>query len=379
MSVTKFVKPFLFCSAICLLFILTTQPACSGLREDVDKVRQQRSKIYSQGFFQEGKSELERGSYMRAIRLLTDAIGKGAPTEAFKYRGQAYEAMGTLDKAIADYSSYLSQNREDYGVYIRRGDIYLTLMAYDSAFSDFSTSLELNPSSQDSLVGRAISLMGLQKYSFATRDLKEAVRINPNDVDAIMAMVIASMLDNNFQDAKTFVERAASLEQDPSRLSRIKTLSAQIDSKLLVGNSKEKVTQESSRPKELSVGPPEPYAIPSEPQFLTPERSEVSKRTVGSGTSVHMDNVTGKYETSYMGHSIITQINQTGKKISGTVKIRDPLNVERNYHFSGSVNNGEVNATYEDGNFKGRVDMSGLVGTLKTNDGVSIPITISPH
>ena len=379
MPVTKSMKSLLFCCASYLLFILTAQPTYSGLREEVNKVRQQRAKIRSQSYFEEGKSELERGSYMRAIRLLTDAIAKDAPTEAFKYRGQAYELEGTLNKAVTDYSSYLSLNPNDDAVYIMRGDIYLRLREYDRAFSDFSSSLELNPSSQDSLVGRAISLIGLQKYSLATRDIKEAVRISPNDLDAIMVIVIASVLDNNYRDAKNFVERAATLEQDPGRLSQIKTLSAQIDSKLLFSNSKEITSQQAPRPQESSMGQPEPYAVPTEPEFSTTVPSEISRKSTGSGSSVQMDNITGKYETSYMGHSISMQINQTGKRISGALKIRNPLRQEYNYHFSGSIENGDVYASYDDGNFKGKVDMNRLVGSLRTNEGLVIPISIEPQ
>ena len=80
-----------------------------------------------------------------------------------------------------------------------------------------------------------------------------------------------------------------------------------------------------------------------------------------------------------MGHSISMQINQTGKRISGALKIRNPLRQEYNYHFSGSVENGDVYASYDDGNFKGKVDMNGLVGTLRTNDGVTIPVSIAPN
>lgn len=379
MPVTKFTKSLLFCCASCLLFMLNALPTYSGLREEVNKVRQQRANIYSQNYFQEGKSELERGSYMRAIRLLTDAIAKNAPTEAFKYRGQAYELDGTLDKAVADYSFYLSSNPEDLSVYIMRGDLYNRLREYDRAFSDFSNSLELNPSSQDSLVGRAISLMGLQKYSLATRDLKEAVRISPDDLDAIMAMVIAFMLDNNYRDAKNFVERAAILEQDPSRLSKLKTLSAQIDSKLLVSNSKEITSKQTSGSQESTTGQPEPYAAPTAPEFLTSLPSEISGKPAGSGSSVQMDNITGKYETSYMGHSISMKVNQTGKKISGVLRIRNPLSKEYNYHFSGSIENRDVYASYDDGTFEGRIDMNSLVGTLRTNDGITIPVSLTPH
>ncbi|MFH0958670.1 MAG: tetratricopeptide repeat protein [Pseudomonadota bacterium] len=370
----------LFCFTSCALLVLTVFPTHASFREKIDNVKKQRAKIYSEGYFQEGKLEFERGNYLRAIRLLTDAIGKGAPTEAFKYRGQAYEQYGSLDKAVTDYNAYLFSNPEDYLVYAMRGDTYIRLTEFEKAFADFSRSMELNPSSQDSLVGRAISLMGLQKYSLAIRDLKEAIRRNPDDLEATRAIVIASMLDNNYINAKKFIERAVATEQDTSRLRHLETLSDQINSQLNARNSGEIAAQQSPGLSVTNIGKYEPYSVQAAPESISSAPSEISKKPNGSGSTGTQDNVTGLYETSYMGHFVSIQVTQSGNKISGVLRIRNPLNKEDNYTFSGAIENGEVYASHRDGgSFKGKIEMNRLVGSLRTNEGLVIPISIEPQ
>ena len=126
----------------------------------------------AQAFLDEGKRELARGAYMRSIRVLTQAINKGADPEALKLRGQAHYHMGALDKAIDDFSSYISASSLDPEGYILRGDAYSINLKQAKAMPDFTKAIELEPSRVEAYLGRGIAYLGLERYGSAIKDFR---------------------------------------------------------------------------------------------------------------------------------------------------------------------------------------------------------------
>jgi len=106
--------------------------------EGVDLFRQKRVLNAAQTFLEEGKRELARGGYVRSIRVLSQAINKGADPEAFKLRGRAYDSIGEDEKAVADFSSYIGGRGSDPEGYILRGDAHNAHHGHEKALADFT-------------------------------------------------------------------------------------------------------------------------------------------------------------------------------------------------------------------------------------------------
>jgi tetratricopeptide (TPR) repeat protein len=90
------------------------------------------------------------GSPDRAIAGCTRIIddkdrGPQARVEALSNRGEAYEAKGDFAKALADYSTAIELDTEDYFLRLNRGEAYAALGDHDKAIADFSEAIRLAP------------------------------------------------------------------------------------------------------------------------------------------------------------------------------------------------------------------------------------------
>ena len=72
------------------LALLSFQNIALASNDALDLFRKKRVLHSAQAFLDEGRREFTRGGYLRSIRVLTQAINKGADPEASKLRGQAY-------------------------------------------------------------------------------------------------------------------------------------------------------------------------------------------------------------------------------------------------------------------------------------------------
>ncbi|MBM4326533.1 MAG: hypothetical protein FJ118_05135 [Deltaproteobacteria bacterium] len=82
-------------------------------------------------------------------------------------------------------------------------------------------------------------------------------------------------------------------------------------------------------------------------------------------------NMAGKWVAWIMGHKIEANVNQQGSKISGVAYVYDPFGKKDQYHFTGSVSNGQIVASHHQGHFfNGKLTPEGrIVGVIKTRGG----------
>ena len=195
--------------------VLSLSDMAAFSSETVDLFRQKRLLDSAQIFLDEGKRELASGGYTRSIRVLTQAIGKGADPEAFKLRGQAYNFIGALDKAIDDFSSYISASSSDPEGYILRGDAYSMNLKHEKALPDFTRAIELEPSRVDAFLGRGIAYLGLEQYGSAIKDFRLVLQRDPGNTDALINLGLAYSLADRPAEAKSYFEKALETELDP--------------------------------------------------------------------------------------------------------------------------------------------------------------------
>ena len=339
--------------------------------EAVDLIRQKRLLDSAQIFLDEGRRELARGAYTRSIRVLTQAISRGAEPEAFKLRGQAYNSIGALDKAIDDFSSYIGAGNADPEGYILRGKAYCMSLKHERALPDFTRAIELEPSHVEAYLGRGIAHLGLEQYGSAIKDFRLVLRHDPNNADALINLGLSYSLANRPAEAKSYFEKALEADLDSKwklQLAEyIKDLPTITGSEHL-GDVSEECDETNLEPEKTTS--PDPVGPPS--KLLKPSR----KASIGPGLVPKA--WSGRWEGSYMGSKLRIEFQQTGGKISGVLRVQGLTGREDVFHFRGAFDGRKIIARHSDGHsFSGKLtDNRRIVGVLTAANGIELNIDL---
>jgi len=110
--------------------------------------------------FQTGVSQIVQNHPGEAIDTLNEVIAlKPEFAEAWNRRGDAYAAVGDVDRALADYNHTIELNPYHFGTLESCGIIWLERSDYRKAAEYFRRALDLNPNLQ----GAAEALVELEK------------------------------------------------------------------------------------------------------------------------------------------------------------------------------------------------------------------------
>ncbi|MGB6068489.1 MAG: tetratricopeptide repeat protein [Desulfomonilaceae bacterium] len=349
-----------FLAVAALLFV----PA-DAMSFDQESIVRQRNLERASDYMELGRDNLLRGDYLRAIRLLTVSIRGNPAPEAFKLRGQAYDLLGNYEKAISDLSEYISATPTDPSGYLLRADAYTFHGKAQKGIGDYSYSIRLNPSSIDAYLGRGIAYVATERYEEGIRDFKKVLSKDPKNSDALYDIAVACMLAKRPAESLSFLQKVVGPESDPKSKQKLETLTARVKEEIRTSKptqgghifSEKDLLSESEPPATKPVPPVAaiPPVKPSEP----------------------LENITGYWETTYMGNRIKLDISQhEGKIIRGVFRITNPLGKEDTYHFTGTFENGQIQASHYSGqSFRGRLDSNGRVtGVLRTSNGQEVPV-----
>src|SRR5436190_69066 len=119
----------------------------------------------------------------------TEAI-KIDPTDpdVFNNRGQAYDAQGESDSAIADYSESIRLNRDNPRAFFNRGLAYANKSEYQRAVADFNAAIKLDPRDAEAYVSRGAVHEELGNETAARADYRNALELVPDHEDAKAAL-----------------------------------------------------------------------------------------------------------------------------------------------------------------------------------------------
>jgi tetratricopeptide (TPR) repeat protein len=337
----------------------------------VDLFRQRRVLNTGQAFLEEGKRELERGGYVRAIRVLSNAIAKGADPEALKLRGQAYEFLGESAKALSDYSSYIGARNADPDGYLLRGDAYNADNNYEKALADFTRAIELDPSSEDAYLGSGIAYLGLEQYELATKEFRNLLQHDPGNMDALTNLGLAYMLSGRQDEAKECFQRVLNEEKDSKWRARLASWMrgpTGIEEAPVIaerpgpsgGDSKEAASRDEEHLDSRSI------------------RALIHSRRAAAASGASPGGLSGTWEGQYMGSKLSLQFQQSGRAVNGTIRVQPAAGPENTLKFAGTFENGRVVASHASGcTFTGTLtDDRRIVGVLTTPDGARIQVDV---
>lgn len=371
-----------FVGVLSAVLVFVGDSRCLGL-EAVERARQERATFHGRVFLVEGKIELEKGNYLRAIRLLTEAMQRGADVEAIKLRGKAYALSGTSDKAIADYTLFINHRPADPAGYLLRAETYLLTQQYKQCAEDCAAALRIDPENPASYVIRGLASAAQENYREAIVDFEKALHIAPHHQAALLNLAIVHALCGRSATARTLFTRAQGQETDPGWLRTIETWLSQLPP------GPDIAPEEPLYPFDQSETSLQKMRTTTDPPLgseLTRTLEKKEKASVASSHSTvqprlvaRQGNLNGTWETTYLGSKIHFQIQQQGIDISGVLRITNPRGKEDVYHFTGTLENGMVKASHHSGHsFQGRIrDDNQLEGVLTTREGKTFPITLA--
>jgi len=379
-----------------LLYFLSS--VANAVDEDVLRFRQERVRQRTEAYLEEGKKEVQRGSYMRGIRLLSQAIAQGAGVDAFQFRGQAYYLAGLYAEAAADFNKVIQGAPRDPTGYNSLGDVYLAKGDYQSALKNYEMAIEVEPLFVDAYIGRGIVYVSLEKYALAINDFQKVLQTAPDDPRCLMNMANACLAADMPTAGRAFLEKALHTAQAP----QIKKL---IDDELpsfqntstyenIVGGLKDYLaktsgTYESSTVMSLAYSPrglgdashPRETSRHAAPLRIRvtgnlPERagSRINVRTLGG-----VQEVSGTWDGTYMGLRWNIDFKASGNRISAILKIYSPSGKEDIHYCEGIVrDDGYVEASDNQGyRFTGKLTEDyRVIGTVTLADGKSMNLDL---
>lgn len=355
----------------------------------LEKVRRERAQERADAYLSEGKIALEKGHYIRAARVLTDAIRLGAGPEALKLRAQAFDMRNDPDAALRDLNSYLDAVSSDPEGYVLRGGFHVSAHRFGHAIKDYSAAIRLDGYLLDAYRGRAIAYTAAEDYESARKDLETVLQHMPGDTEALTNLEVACRLSGMPEAAEHFARRALALETNESWREVIS----------------ERLVAERALPGPLSAGGPSSFlswgpddTIPTAGAVASvrtargsPEAHETlidHETNVSARTSIHtalaprqpeLADLSGRWEATYLGHGITLLVKHRDRQLSGVMTLRSPVGKELTYHFNGTFDGTNVVASHHSGHtFRGKFTSSGkLVGVLSTREGKSFDVNLS--
>lgn len=344
---------------------------------------------HGHAYLEEGKREMQRRNYARAIRLLSAAIKDGV--NAYQWRGEAYFMSGDKKKALDDINECIRLQPSHVSGLLLRGDVALSNGNAAAALNDYSAAVKLSPDSARARVSRGLASMALERYGTAVRDFERALELEPRKQDALTNLGLANMLCNRPRAARAAFTAALSQETDERWQGRIAEWLARLPPESdtaadrdLPAESADPDDEVSRIAQETVAGSPAgldtrnnsvlpaPHASPQ--RIAAIPRRPALPRWKGAHLS-------GKWEATYRGVQITLDVSQTGTSLSGVLKVHGPFGKESTYHFTGTAGyDGSIRVAHHSGHaFEGRATDDGrLVGTLTTRFGTSFPIDFAP-
>ena len=143
---------------VVVALLLVAQAAMSFEQQDAAKRDRNVERAFE--YLGLGRESLLRGDYLRAVRILSVSINGNPTPEAFKLRGQAYDLLGSYDKAISDLSQYIGADPSNPSGYLLRADAHTFHGRHEKAIEDYSNSIRLDCFLNRRLLGAGNCLRG---------------------------------------------------------------------------------------------------------------------------------------------------------------------------------------------------------------------------
>jgi tetratricopeptide (TPR) repeat protein len=154
-------------------------------------------------------------SQCMAIVRATSGVTPAQKQRARLKRGQAFFAMGHVEKSEADLTAALAGDKRILAAWRDRARARFYLKNYKAAIADADEALKLNANDAQAFYHRANSQYELREYAKALADYDAAIKADPKFAHAYADRGITQLRRENFDAAIKDIETAIKLERKP--------------------------------------------------------------------------------------------------------------------------------------------------------------------
>ena len=155
-----------------------------------------------------GQLEAAVADYDKAILLQPDYA------QAYNNRGSALQGLKRLDAALASYDRAISLKPDYANAYNYRGSALRELKRPADAVADFDKAICLNPDYAEAYGNRGIALLDLKQLDAAVASFDKAIALKPDFADAYCNRGNALQELNRLGDAVASFDKAIALKPD---------------------------------------------------------------------------------------------------------------------------------------------------------------------
>ena len=166
-------------------------------------------------YYNRGAAYQNLGQLDKALADYNTAIALDpSSSEAYNNRGLFFDQIGQPEKAVADYTMSIILNRSSFVAYNNRGIAYGHMGQLDKALTDYNAAIQLNPYYHSAYLNRGAIFEKQGQYDRAIMDYNAIIAINPNDIDAYNDRGIIYSLFGQYDRALEDFNTALSLNHD---------------------------------------------------------------------------------------------------------------------------------------------------------------------
>lgn len=154
------------------------------------------------GYGERGDAYQAKGDNDRAIADYTDSLELDANNNvALTARGNAYYGKGDLDRAIADYDQVIARDPKYAVAYYNRSLAYRAKGDLDRVIADCSQAIALYPRYRDAYYNRGYAYQAKGDIDRAIADYDQMIALDPKDSDAHSGRASAYLTRGDFRRA----------------------------------------------------------------------------------------------------------------------------------------------------------------------------------
>ena len=126
--------------------------------------------------FNRGIAFMKEGLFTQAIQDFSQTVRyKPNHGSAYFNRGYCFVQTGDYHLALGDYQQQINIDPSFTDVYLNKGNTEVRLELYQEATLSYTRSIAFDPNNSEGYEGRAFAYLGLQQYSKAVTDFSDAI------------------------------------------------------------------------------------------------------------------------------------------------------------------------------------------------------------
>lgn len=170
------------CTPILILSFLLCGPASMAQYLVEHQERDGMEELY-----QAGERAYRRGEHALALNLFDQVIERiPGHLNARLQRGSCHGSLGSLDKAVADFTVVIEAKDDHIWAYTSRGSAYHRLGEHDLAVADFNKVLALDPRNEEAYNNRGWARKSTGDQTGACKDWNTSKRLGNAEAKIIL-------------------------------------------------------------------------------------------------------------------------------------------------------------------------------------------------